>query len=1067
MKNKYISLFLVAAAMASAQHTITGEIKDGNSGNPVPGISVALLPSGVVTVTDEKGAFRLTTAETEVVISVAGGAFAPYTEKLTLPLKEPLQIGLFSKTTTIEEVGISTGYQKIPKERSTGSFSLVNEKALNQQVTTNIMDRLEAIANGVVVDRGTTDLPKLTVRGLSTINGPREPLIVLDDFPYEGNLSNINPNMVESITVLKDAAASSIWGARAANGVIVITTKKGKWGQPLQIDFNANTSISGKPDLGYIKQMSSTDFIGVEKRLFSQGFYDSDINSPAHPVLTPVVDILNQERNGSLSAAQAEQMIKDLQNIDTRDQYTRYMYRTRENRQYALNLSGGSQKMSWVSGLGYDDNTGNLGETYQRINLRMSNTWKISEKWTVQLGGLFTRTDEKSGRSGYGSIGYSGSWRVPYLSFADQQGNPVAVPFIYNQNYLATLQNSGLLDWKYYPLTDWQHRPITSENTEIIINSGIHYKIIPGLEADIKYQYQQTALNNEQLYTNQSYYARNYVNTFAQMGTAGNVIFKVPKGGILDTDRSAVEIHNIRGQLNFNRTWNRHNVSAIAGAETRETQTEMESNRSYGYNPNTRAFGNVDLTTLYPNLVTGGLEYIISGKSMRTRNSRFASLYSNAAYTFDRKYTLSGSIRRDASNLFGLKTNDQWNPFWSVGAAWNISEEKFLTIAGIPELRLRASYGFNGNIDPSMVAVTTIFYDSALSPYTGTAMARIDQYYNPNLQWETSRIINLGLDFSVLNRRISGAVEWFTKKGTNLFGNAPLDYTTGISSMLMNVAGMKGHGLDVELKTDNLRLKHFNWVSTINFSQYKDEITDYYLANTFASNFVSNTGSVVPVSGSAGKPVYAIFAYRWAGLDPETGDPLGYLNGEISKDYTAITGSDKGIEDLKYFGSAIPTVYGTFNNSWSYRNFSLDVGLTYKLGYWFRRSSISYTNLINSRVGHSDYALRWQNPGDELHTDIPSELLTSNSARDQFFLGSEVLVEKGDHVRWQYLTVNYSLDQNNLWNLPIKKLSVYGSVNNLGLVWKANKAGMDPDYSFGNESLKPVTTYSVGFRAHF
>ena len=252
-----------------------------------------------------------------------------------------------------------------------------------------------------------------------------------------------------------------------------------------------------------------------------------------------------------------------------------------------------------------------------------------------------------------------------------------------------------------------------------------------------------------------------------------------------------------------------------------------------------------------------------------------------------------------------------------------------------------------------MVAVTTVAYDPDVSVYTGEPMARIDQYFNPQLRWEMMRMINVGIDFATKNNRIMGSLEFYNKKGSNLFGLAPIDYTTGVTTMLWNVAGMKGNGIDVVLNTKNID-KAFKWNSIINFSTYKDEVTDYYLPTTFASDFVTQSGSTAPISGVIGLPVYSVFAYKWAGLDPETGAPRGYLNGEISKNYSEITSSDRGIEDLEYFGSAIPTSFGSFINSLSYMQLNLDIGITYKFGYWFRRSSINYTNLISSRDGHSD-----------------------------------------------------------------------------------------------------------------
>lgn len=1067
MKNIIILSMLLSGTCASAQYIVSGTVTAENDGTPLAGILVTSALSKTAALTDSKGKFVLQTAEPRIRIVFSGMGYDPKDVTVDLPVKEILQVVMTPKTASIEGVTLSTGYQKIAKERATGSFSTVNGELLSQQVTSNIMERLPAIVNGLMVDHASSPNAQLMVRGLSTIQGPKNPLIILDDFPYEGNLNTINPEMIASVTVLKDAAASSIWGARAANGVIVITTKRGKFGQRLNGEFTANTTVSDKPDLSYIRQMSSSDFIAVEQELFSRGFYNSDINSPSHPVLTPVVDLLNQAKKGLITSEEAQLQISRLQQNDVRDEYRKYMYTPGVKQQYALNLSGGSSNMSWISGVGYDHNTGNLSEEFERMNFRLQNTWKASDRITLSAGAYYTKTNDRSGRNGYGNIKVNGNWQIPYLQFADGQGNPLAIFSGYDQRYKESLNGKGLMDWNYYPLTDWQHTLAKSNSAELILNTSLQYKIFTGLNAEVKYQYQKNDRDNSTFYDRESYYARNYINGFAYYDTGNNIKFRVPKGGILDKSTATTTVNNVRGQLNYNYLSDRHEITAIAGAEMRTALTANDQNRLYGYDPIHQSSLNVDYLNKYPHFVTGGMDYILNRQGMQEISTRFISLYANAAYTFNRKYTVSGSARRDASNLFGLKTNDQWNPFWSAGLAWKISDEHFYPLHRLPDLKFRASYGYSGNIDPSMVAVTTIIYDPSPSTYTGTGMARIDQYYNPNLRWETSRMVNIAADFSSQNNRISGSVEYFMKKGSNLFGSAPLDYTTGIKTMLWNVAGMKGHGIDVELKTRNIVNRRLTWNTLLNFSTYRDEVTDYFLPNTFASNYINATGAAVPISGTVGLPVYSIFAYRWAGLDPQTGDPRGYLNGEISKDYAAITGSEKGIEDLEYFGSALPTTYGSMINTLAYRQFSLDIAVNYKLGYWFRRNSLNYTSLLSGRVGHSDFADRWQKPGDEAFTNVPSLNYTTNSSRDAFYSGSEVLVEKGDHVRLQYVNLSYELSPNKWVGIPLSSFRLYCSVSNIGILWRENKQHLDPDYSWGVNTLKPVTAYSLGFHIKF
>ncbi len=1067
MKKLFILTFLGLHALFFAQYKVTGQVANQLDGKSLQGVTLTIKNSQVLAVTDSDGNFSFSTSDSEVEIKFHKKGFSLQKVNVPLPLQQPLRILMSESVVDIEEITLSTGYQKIPKERSTGSFSSVSKDQIDKQVGTGILERIVNTANAVTFERGTSGEPQLMIRGISTINGPKSPLIVVDDFPYEGAISNINPNMVESVTVLKDAAAASIWGARAANGVIVITTKKSKMNSGIQAEFSASTTISGKPSLGSIKTISSADFIEVEKELFNRGFYDSEINSPSHPVLSPVVDLLNQEKKGLLSSEEVQRRINQLKTVDSKEQFRNYVYRPAENRQYFLNINGGSKEMSWLSSLGYDDNTGNLGETYKRLNARLQNTWKAVERLTVVLGAHYTDSETMSGGIGYGNIDMKNGNAVPYLQLADQYGNALAVSKTYDQRYKGSLSQYQLLDWNYYPLNDWKHDWTEGRLQEIILNTGITYKVMKGLDAEIKYQYQRQNVDDQTIHGKQSYYARNYVNSFAQIEEDNSVKFVVPKGDIRDYYSSITGVNNLRGQLNYNNTWDKHLVTAIAGAEVRQSKIESKSNRYYGVDENNLNTGAVDYVNPYPMLVTGWSEYIQKSESIGGRNTRFVSLFANAAYTFDHKYTLSGSVRRDASNLFGLKTNDQWNPFWSVGAGWELSKEKFFSLEFLPYLKIRASYGFNGNIDPAMVAVSTIAYDGDNSVYTGTPTARFDNYYNPKLRWETSGMLNIGFDFSGQNNRISGSVDFFRKRGKDLFGPQMLDYTTGIGYMLTNIAKTEGRGFDVNINSQiiNSQLK---WKSILNFSTFKDKVVNYYLSDPMASQFIGN-GSTVPISGILGLPVYSIFAYKWGGLDPETGDPMGYLNGERSKNYSAITGTGTSVEDLEYYGSAIPTIYGSLINTFSYKSLSLDFAVSYKLGYWFRRSSINYSNLFDSWIGHSDYANRWQKPGDENLTDVPSNTYTSNYSRDAFYNGSSVLVEKGDHIRLQYITLNYHFNtQKNINNSKLfQDLNLFLNVSNLGILWRANKKGIDPDYNIGRNTLRSPASFTIGLRTKF
>ncbi|MCH5685212.1 carboxypeptidase-like regulatory domain-containing protein [Niabella sp. W65] len=332
-----IITWLTVSVSLYAQQHITGRVISLNDSLPIEGASVSLQGADRTVSTNNKGHFTIQIAlnvNTAVVV-VNHVGYEPTMITVVLPQRDTLNIFLQTSSRLLDEVEIiSTGYQKIPKERATGSFATVSNELFNQQVGTDILSRLPAIANSIVMDNGRQGVPQMMIRGLSTISGPKDPLVIIDNFPFDGDITNINPNIVANITILKDASASSIWGARAANGVIVITTKSGRFNQPITLSFNSNLTIGAKPDLGYIRQMASGDYIEMEQELFNRGFYNSQINSTSRPVISPMVDLLNKVRNGTITEEQAQQQINAWRIVDARDQFNQYMYKPSVNQQY-------------------------------------------------------------------------------------------------------------------------------------------------------------------------------------------------------------------------------------------------------------------------------------------------------------------------------------------------------------------------------------------------------------------------------------------------------------------------------------------------------------------------------------------------------------------------------------------------------------------------------------------------------------------------------------------------------------------------------------------------------------
>lgn len=1060
--NRYLITLLLVGCYTTgvlAQNKLRGRVSD-LAGYPLINASVKTENGTIGTVTDTSGNFTLSVDNNLVYLVISHIGYKSVKQEIRLPYPGILIIQLEPGAMQLEEVRISTGYQEIPRERATGSFSFIDNKTFNEQVSTDVLSRLEAVANGVSVNRTTVNTNGLTIRGFSTIMGSKEPLIVVDNFPYEGDINNINPNSVENITILKDAAASSIWGARAGNGVIVITTKKGNYNKPLTVEVNSNLTLSEQPDLSYLPQMSSADYIDMEKFLFSKGYKFADTSSTRFAPFTPAYEILFSQRKGAINESTANSMLAELAKTDIRDEYSRHMYRSGIKQQHAVSLNGGSERVSWLFIAGLDKNLSEQYQTYDRLNLNFRNTYNPTKSLQVNTALFYTQSKSGRGRIGYDEVGMSNQQLPPYIRFADENGRAMPVTRNYRQTYIDTIGKGQLLDWNYYMKDEHVHSNSEAGISDINLNFGATYPLLKWLKADLKYQYQRQASATNTVYGQESYFARNLINEYSQLNRAtGKVTYIVPLGGIRDQSDALMSSNSLRAQINSDHNFGKHSLVALLGAEIRDRRSAGSSNNIYGYNPDILTYVNVDYATSYPNLVNGSRSFIPNSASFSGTNNRFVSGFFNGAYSYDNRYILSTSMRRDASNLFGVTTNEKWNLLWSAGAAWNISNEKFYNSALLPYLKLRATYGFSGNVDPAQSAVTTLSFRTS-NPYTGTRRGIISQYGNPGLTWEKVGMMNLALDFSSKNNRVYGSVDFFRKKATDLFGKAPMDYTTGIplTGAVRNVASIKGEGLDLDLNGLIID-KVVKWSANLNYSHYIDEVVDYYKGTFTGRDFLTSRSP--QMTGVIGMPLHSFYSYKWQGLDPANGDPIGFINGHNSKNYAAITGDSTKVSDLVYSGSAVPTSYGSLGNTLSWKNFSVSVRLLYKFGYYYRRQGLHYANLFASgRNAHPEYTSRWQKPGDELNTHIPSMVYPAVSNRDNLYANSEIMAEKGDHIRLQYITLSYTLRKSGFRYFPFQSSQIYLNMNNLGLVWRANKEGRDPEYS----SLVPSRNLAISLK---
>ncbi|SEM43616.1 TonB-linked outer membrane protein, SusC/RagA family [bacterium A37T11] len=1048
---------------SSQQETIRGRVTD-SLGTPLENATVRVKGTSRATFTNKNGEFTLIGVEDNATLQIS---YLGFITREIYVSDHFSTIVLQRAEASLEQVDVvSNGYQSISKERTTGSFEKIDSTLINRIVSTDITSRIEDNFAALSVDKRYG--VGMNIRGVSTLTEGEtmSPLIILDNFQYQGDIKNINPNDIQEITILKDAAAASIWGARAGNGVIVITTKKAKFNQRSHLSANSSISFTTKPDLMANRQIDPSDYIDVEKFLFANGFYDGDLtNVYNYPIISPVVDLLNQAKLGTISDQDANAQIDLLRKNDIRADYLKYFYRTAANQQYNAALTGGSDKLNYRISLAYNKDLNNsIGDQYQRVNINSQTVYRPIDKLEITSSIILTQTNtQNNGMGGDISIGSDQFHRqiYPYARLTDNNGNPVSFqPYI--SSFLDTAGNGHLLDWGYNPLNELKYADNTSRIKDALIAFSFKYNILNNLSAQVRFQREDQQNQGRNYYSQETYFTRNLINLFSQIN--GNTItYPVPLGGIFDLANSQLVANSVRGQIDYTKTWDeKHDFVFLIGSEIQQSHSALNSYRTYGYNDNILTHANdVDFATPYTYVDNLSFYQTVPNPvAFSDITNRFVSFFSNASYTYDHRYTATASVRKDESNLFGVKSNQKGVPLFSVGAAWNISNEDFFNVPVIEQLKLRATYGTSGNVNNSLSALPTLENRSpASNSITGLPYTSLVNYPNPELRWEKIKTGNIGLDFSTKRNILSGSIDIYNKLSSDVIGPVPLDITNGTSIIVKNSAALKGHGIDL---TINLKVidRTFKWSTSILFSNNKTIVKKYLGSINSAAVYVGSSGFLNPIEGSS---PYNLISYKWAGLDPVTGDPQGILNGKPSKDYASIMSSSIW-DDLVKEGSSLPTSFGVFRNFISYKNMSLSVTVNYKFGYYFRRSSLNYNSLYYGGVGNNEFSQRWQHPGDESRTNVPSMVYPDDSNRDGFYQYSHATIEKGDNIRLKDINLSYTIYPWKNSKYANYGISFYGYASDLGIIWKANKVGLDPDSPGGIPLSK---NYAIGAKVEF
>ncbi len=1015
-----------AAQQPKPQMTVTGSVVDEN-GNPLPGASVKVSGTTLGTVADIDGNFTLKVPATATTLEVSFVGMKNETVKIGKG-KTSVKVILYENKTQMAEV-IVTGYQTISKERATGSFGVINSAKLENKLQPDLKSLLEGQAAGVVLDKD----GNIEIRGISTFSAEKTPLIVVDGFPAEVTLDDLNPENIEHITVLKDGVAASIYGSRAANGVIVVETKNGKAGKT-KISYKGVFSVVPKPNLNDLHKASTSDYIDAEIELFNQ---EPNSASPMSKYpMGQVTNLLMKVRDGQLTQAEADAQINQLRQVNGLKQVEKYMFRNKLSTQHNVSLSGGTDTNRYNLALNfYDAREHFLNTSENRLLIDFKNEWKPYKFLTIQTAANVNYNKSKAPTDSQDKFWsyYETSYIKPYTSIVDENGkatNIWCVPEYKISKYEST---PGMKDYNYNPIEDLSLDATRTTVFNVRLSGLVRLDIWKGLNLEVGGNWQRGNTLYKQIRGENCYTVRATYNDCTSASNTANHYF--PDGAFINENRNINQNWTVRTQLNFRHDFDgeKHRVTALVGNEVRRQTYDNNTMASRaGYNSVAGSFVPVNIkdfnagsynsdmllrgTRLISRFNTGAYSY---------RDNRFVSWYGNGSYEYDNRFILSGSIRLDLTNFFGTDSKYRYKPLWSVGGTYKLSNESFFDVSWIDRLYVRASYGINGNISLSegpFLILSAGSYNST----TGGVSYSVASPPNNQLRWEKTATTNIGLDFSFLKSRLNLSLDYYHKKSTDLLAKDAIDATTGFTSLTRNVGAITNDGLDVTIDATPIRNKDFAWNIVYNLGYNHNKVNTYNVTRNYAGNYA--TAEAINV---AGYPADGLWGYRFAGLN-ELGETQIY-----DADNNIIQPGNATTKDVVYLGSTRPKYDMSLTNRFSYKDWELSFMFIAKLGQKYRKDCFSGSNIQNRHVSE-----RWKQPGDENSTIYPA-LMSWNM--DMFYFPFiDKLVGNASYMKLRDVTLTYNVPARWTKLIGMSDAKVYLQARNLFTVTSSG-CDIDPE----------------------
>lgn len=1037
---------LVTSSVKQKIKTIEGLVTD-LSKNPLPGVTVFVKNSKLGTATDMDGRFKLNISDDSQNILVFS-FIGMRTQQVDIGDKTQFNILMEDLTEQIDEVMV-VAYGTVKKEAFTGSASIVRgDEVIKESSPLSVEKALQGYVAGVRITQ-TDGQPgaKATVqiRGIGSINGNIEPLYVIDGVPMlSGDKSQlissnvmtaINPDDIESMTVLKDAAATSLYGSRAANGVIIISTKKGKTGKTVfNADYEHGWVTTAMPNELYNLYMNGKEYTeyaleGLTNRyLYDRGALPglSNYNSSNSSIITDAKNYALANLNKKAKIIHPDDNLDGAFNYNTAD-YSKYLSNPRNTdwakelfdtgREEKANISarGGSNKLKFFSSLGYYKQVGLLpSSSFERFTGKVNLDHTVNDFISFNIDETIANTDQ----SGTSSGNYYSNpiWGVKNL-------NPTAPVFLSDGSYFrypgfSTKIPNYVKNIKEQVKESSNFRSLTNATLTVKFSDWLNFKSVNGIDYMFMTERSKSGID--------SHDGRN------EKGTLADIFTKLSDFTTSNT-------------LNFNKSFKEHLITALIGYEARS----YKSNYFYA-----EGSGFISDNFLYLDNAA-----LASGVGGSVNEDRLVSFLTKADYNYKGKYYFSGSLRRDGSSR--LAESVRWGNFYALSGAWNISREKFLKDSKwINNLRLKVSFGTTGNLPGGYYESQSLF--SLSNKYNGSPVFFLKNTGNPFLTWEHSYTWNAGLDFSIFNSRISGSIEYYNKLTDNLLNYASVSVNTGFSNLLVNEGKLRNSGFEFTISSKNIVNKNFKWSTDFNISTMKAIVEE--LPNDVFSS---------PRIFRQGEHLYSFYAREWAGVNSETGEPMWYKNVYGPDGKTPIKDGSKTSKIAEanqvVLCKAYPDFYGGIVNRFSYKNFELSFLATFTYGgnmfhnlnrLW---ADGRYIGVYNPSKNAAESV--WKKPGDKAENPI---VIFDNPYQPQEM--SSRYIMSTDHIRIKNISFSYSLPKKMVERLKINNVKIYFNATDPLTFYDYNY--INPEVSYTGQTnagsrYPGIKSYRVGINIVF